>query len=206
MYIRINHIVWKHYPGAGKAFFPGGERTTLKFFQWQMGDAALKRKIGLSIELIRDYGLASLVYLGKNQIANDLDFVRSRLADYLYDNAISPVFFADALHAIASESKKLGDQGLSQVQLRNLRRDNIEQALSRQQAQIQDIGYNFISFRNKSMDEKLEILRKLGVIVMGGIKDDEIPDFNTAPAPPVPPLSREITQQDLFPDLLPKKK
>lgn len=152
------HIVWKYTLRAAKRLFPNGPEVTIRDFQDTL--KRQKRKLETSFDLIDRYGLSPKVYLGNTQVTT-----RTDIATYLYDNAIHPRFFAEALHLIASKAKEL-ETHVCRVQLRNLRRDSMGNAFKQRKIKEYDIGRNFMLFSKKPFQRKLEILENLGVLVL----------------------------------------
>lgn len=179
---RLDPIVYKYTAGAEKPFLPNGNAYSL--FHFQRAFSQLGGKIRLSESLLQQYGLKPKVYLGR-QLLFDIDHV----ATYLYDNAIHPRFFAEALHVIASHSTML-DRLVERIQLRNLRRDQIATTLNLGMIARTDLGENFEVFETKPIKERLEILEKLGVLVL---KPGASLPTAPASAPPAPLNTTPIT-------------
>ncbi|MFA5112865.1 MAG: hypothetical protein WC529_01060 [Candidatus Margulisiibacteriota bacterium] len=189
----VEHIVWKYSLRAGKPFFPNGRDIPIRNFQNTFRQ--LLGKINVSLKIIRDYGLADRVMLGRQPVT-----AVKELAVYLYDNTISPLLFANALHAIAQKAKEL-DGHVVQVQLRNLRRDHLADMIRAGAATEDQFGRNSAYFENLPSPGRLQLLEKLGVITLR--PGHQLPaDRANQPAPDRrPPIERidwEKRQIELF--------
>jgi hypothetical protein len=188
-----DHIVWKYSLRAGKPFFPNGRDIPIRNFQNTFRQ--LLGKINVSLKIIRDYGLADRVLLGKKPVT-----ATRELASYLYDNTISPVLFANALNSIAHKAKELKEH-VVQVQLRNLRRDHLAEAIRQGTIGEAQFGNNSAFFEGLSLEQRLHVLELLGVIVLQ--PGHQLPTSRTAqPAPdqrpPIERVSVAERQLDLF--------
>lgn len=177
------HIVPKYTPGAARSFFPGGPEVSLEKFQ-----AALKGqapKLLLALQLLHNYGLYPKVKLGDRPILQPEDGIKVNdrgkapnailvslsihrakgIGQYLYDNCINPVLFADVLHLIASKSSELNNC-VAEVRLRQLGRDEIALALNRGVIRESEIGPQASIFTARTAAEKLQTLELMGVIVL----------------------------------------
>ena len=200
------HIAWDFSLKSKKKFFPGGLRISISDFQYYL--KGQKAKIGVSFLLINRYAMAPKIYLGKLHL-----FAPQKIASYLYRETIHPRFFAEALNLIATNAKELKPI-IKKIQLKNLRRESIARALDKNKIQIDDLGYHFHLFSKKTVAQQLEILQKLGVLILKDgaslpadpkPKKEENPPFlrETRPRPPIrrvpaSKISRQGPQLDLF--------
>jgi hypothetical protein len=187
---KLDHVVWKYHlyskkhHSTGKRFFPGGRRVFLHIFQNCFRTES--GKISFALALIRDYGLADKVMMGKKPLLMDRP-----LAEYLYDKAIHPSFFAAALQLIGSKAKELAETA-QRIQLRNLSRDSISEALNRGTVKEAEIGRDFFAFSQQTPDKKLAILAALGVITYVDIAPAQEPrPVVLEPRPPITPAKND---------------
>jgi len=222
------HTVPKYSPGAKRPFYPKGPKLALRTFQDIL--RVQEKKIRISHKILKDYGLSERVWLGKKKLSEYLS-EHGDLATYLYDNYIHPRFFAVALHLIATKSKELAPS-LAKVQLLNLNRSSIANAIKKHQIKAGgigeggDIGQYFEVFAPipkgskekspevKSYREKLEILEKLGVLIFQEAKKATPaikPPIKIEPKPPIKRIDPhkktaiKKKQLDLFNGSKPKK-
>ncbi len=161
------------WSSARRPFWPashGGRVIHVSEFQPLLKEQ--KGKITVALRLIRDpaNGLDRITYLGEKLLAGLTDPNLNRhLANYLYsvklNNPIHPRFFAEALHVIASHGKALSPS-LERVRLRMLGRERIARALDSGDVKLMDIGREFERFSQRPVQERLQILEKLGVLVL----------------------------------------
>src|SRR3989339_432471 len=157
----IEHVNWGvTLRKAKKAFFPNGHAISIGEMQETLKN--LKGKIALSFDLLRSYGLLQKVTLGELELEY---FNPKKLGSYLWDNAISPVLFAEALHLVASKSASLSSCTKA-VRLLSLKRGKLSEALAMGKILRSEIGSNFEDFPRLTTERKMEILVLLGVIVL----------------------------------------
>lgn len=154
---------------AKRRFYPHGPKISYKEFRYAFNRSL--DKIRVAQRLIGDYGLCSRTSLG-NELLFDVNI--NDIADHLYSQNIHFGFFAEALHVIARNAKALGPV-VRHVLLRKLGQNNIKIALESEAISEDDIGRNFKLFFEKidrtikikrSDQEKLDILQRLGVLVL----------------------------------------
>jgi hypothetical protein len=162
------HVAWDKSYRSKKPFFRNGKKRTIRSFQDAL--KAQKSKLEISLSLIGNerYGLREIILLkrGRPLLETVLNpEKRNELANTLYEAAIDPRFFSEALHLIAAKAVVLKPL-LKEVRLRNLRRDNIAHAIRQQKMDVADIGENFQLFSTQPVSKRLEILKRLGVLVL----------------------------------------
>lgn len=180
---RYFHLVPKYTPAAKRSFFPGAPPVTLEKFQ-----AALKgqaNKLLVALQLLHRYGLYPKVKLGDQPILQPEDGIKLNdrgktpndilislsihkakgIGQYLYDNHINPVLFADVLHLIATKSTELKDC-VVEIRLLHLGLGAIASALNRTVIRESDIGPQASVFAGKTVGERLRTLELMGVIVL----------------------------------------
>ncbi len=153
---RYSHVVWSVGLKAAKPFLPSGKTWNIRNFQQTF--KSLVGKIRVSERLLSQYGLMPRVKLGRVSLSEV-----EHIAEYLYKNSIHPILFASALHLIASQAKSL-EPRVQIIQLRNLRRENIQTYLQRGVIADSDIGAFIYQEVEISIEDKLTILEKLRVI------------------------------------------
>ncbi len=148
---------------------PGRPKWSKCSFQNCLSDVL--GKIAFSIGLLVKYGIADITFLGghpPNQTPV-AQYSVPALSKYLYDAVIHPRFFADALHLIGSYAKTLKPR-LALVNLRNLRREQIEKAIEDKKIKPEQLdqlfGYTFTEFAKLPVQQRIQILEILGVLVL----------------------------------------
>lgn len=157
------HTIPERTRYAKKAFFPGGSpiyKSTIESIIFQYKERIIKNGNKLARNGIE-------LKLGKKPLSEISN--KRVLGWYLYRNVIHPKFFAEALAVLADQSQDLGLKP-ENVLLTKLNRDSIAQAL-KGPIKPDDIGIHFDKFGQKSPEEKIEILKRLGVI---NIKEEPV--------------------------------
>ena len=187
----IRHVVLGYPYRHKKFFFPGGPDVSKQHFQGVIKGEAFKRTFRVSLRVIQDlkYALDHKVYLGERTLSGT---EATGLAKYLYDNAIDPMFFANALNAIAHRAKDL-EPCVERIKLENLGRISIGRALKGGKIKEDDIGRDFRQFEMKTMPQRFDILKKLGVLkfMPGQSVDTLYPPPPNTPKTPQPPVVLE---------------
>lgn len=150
------HTIPERTKYAEKPFFPGGSKIS---------KGSIESALSYHKESIIDSGNRLFergieLKLG-NELLSDIAN-RKVLGWYLYKNVIHPKFFAEALEVIADECSDLGLRS-EDILLTKLDRYSIASAV-KGAIRESDIGVYFENFENKTPNEKIEILKALGVL------------------------------------------
>ena len=187
----IEHVNWGvTLRRAKKVFFPDGRMISVREMQDTL--KSLKGKIALSFDLLRTYGLVAKVTLGEQELEY---FNPKKLGSYLWDNAINPAFFAEAVHLVASRSASLSSC-IKTVRLLSLKREKLAEVFARGEISRSEIGSNFEGFPRLTTERKMEILVSLGVIILN--PGTTLP-IKTEPTPPPASTQEAKKPEPAFP-------
>jgi hypothetical protein len=149
------HKIPKYYPSAGRPLFPRGDRVSVRTFEDML--FRLKDRVFNSFQGLATAGIAAKVLLGHLPITQAKD-----LATYLYDNSIHPELLAKTLELVLKAPDRL-----LEARIRQLGRFNLAQAHKKNDIDLfSDIGRNFELFNARSEEEQLNILERMGVILL----------------------------------------
>jgi hypothetical protein len=200
------HIAWDKSYGSKKPFFPGAKRIAIRDFQAALKTQKGKLEISLSLIENKKYGLGKIVFLKRGRplleaVSNPAK--RNELTNSLYIATIDPVFFTEALHLIATKATDLKPL-LEKVLIQKLGRGSIKKALNEKKIERTDIGESFQLFSEHEIPKRLEILEKLGVLVLK--KGASLPKPPPPKKPETPPFLKETRPRPPIRRVQPEKK
>ncbi|MBU1027190.1 MAG: hypothetical protein KKA31_05605 [Candidatus Margulisbacteria bacterium] len=167
---RGDYVLWELSRRAAKSFYPGS-RIKLPKYSFQNCLSNVLGKIAFSIRLLVNYGLADITFLGgpPHDRIPVVQYTVPDLSKYLYETVIHPRFFADTVHLIGTYAETLKPR-LDLVNLRNLRREQIENAITDKKIKPKQLdqwfGHDFSKFAKLPEQQRIKILEILGVLVL----------------------------------------